>query len=91
MSIELDKDQRAAAIASLQRYLETEMDERIGNIAAGALLGFFLEEIAPLVYNQAVAEAQEKMQMRVQELDLELHEDGMRYWSRRGDTVRPRK
>ena len=77
MTIELDKDQRAAAIASLQRYLETEMDERIGNIAAGALLGFFLEEIAPLVYNQAVAQAQEKMQLRVQELDLELHEDAL--------------
>ena len=26
---------------------------QIGNIAAGALLGFFLEEPGPLVYNKA--------------------------------------
>jgi hypothetical protein len=28
------------------------MEEKIGNIAAAALLGFFLDEIGPLVYNR---------------------------------------
>jgi uncharacterized protein (DUF2164 family) len=37
------------------------LDERIGNIQAGALLGFFLEEIGPTVYNLAVQEAQERL------------------------------
>jgi uncharacterized protein (DUF2164 family) len=91
MALELDKEQRSAAIASLQRYLETEMDESVGNIAAGALLGFFLEEIAPLVYNQAIADAQEKMQARVQDLDLELHEEPLHYWSRKTGSSAPRK
>jgi uncharacterized protein (DUF2164 family) len=54
--------------------------EKIGNIAAGGLLGFFLEEVGPLIYNQAVADAQERMQARVSELDIELHEEPFTYW-----------
>lgn len=84
MPITLPKDQRDQAIASIERWFEEERGERIGNLAAGALLGFVLEEIGPSLYNQAVAEAQERLQQRVSELDIELHEDEFRYWSRRG-------
>ncbi|MCW5652371.1 DUF2164 domain-containing protein [Hydrogenophaga sp.] len=83
MAIDIPKDARAEAIASIQRYVEENMEERIGNIAAGGLLGFFLEEIAPLVYNQAVADVQERLQMRIGELDIEHHEDAFTYWRRR--------
>ncbi len=83
MPIELPRDERAQAIASIERYFNEELDQRIGNIGAGALLNFFLEEIAPLVYNQTVAEVQERLQQRLQELDIEFHEDGLQYWRRR--------
>ena len=86
MAIEIPKDARTQAIASIQRYFEENMDERIGNIAAGGLLGFFLEEIGPVVYNQAVAEVQERLQMRVAELDIEVHEDAFAYWRKREKT-----
>ena len=39
MPIELPEDTRAEAIASIQRYFDANMDEPIGNIAAGGLLG----------------------------------------------------
>ena len=55
MTIEISKEARQQAIASIERYFRENMDKKIGNIAAGALLGFFLEEIGPLVYNQAVS------------------------------------
>lgn len=84
MSITLPKPARDQAIASIERYFLEERDERIGNIAAGALLGFFLDEVGPTLYNQAVAEAQERLQQRVTELDIELHEDEFRYWHKRG-------
>ena len=88
MGIELSKEQRQQAIASIERYFEQNMDgERIGNVAAGALLGFFLEEIGPSLYNKGVADAQERLLMRAQELDIEIHEDEFRYWPRQG-TVR---
>ena len=80
MTIELPREVRAEAIKSIERYFEVNMEERIGNIQAGALLAFFLEEIGPSIYNKAVADAQERMQMRAAELDIECHEDEFRYW-----------
>ena len=62
------------------RYFAENMDERMGNVSAGALLGYFLDEIGPLVYNRAVADVQERLQARVQELDFEVHEDEFQYW-----------
>ena len=80
MAIELPKEARKVAIASIERWFEEERGERVGNIAAGALLNFVLEEIAPSVYNRAVADVQERLQMRVGELDIEIHEDEFGYW-----------
>lgn len=80
MTIELAKEDRDAALASLMRWFDENMDEPIGNLAAGALLGYFLEEIGPLVYNRAVADVQERLQARLAEIDLEVHEEPMRYW-----------
>jgi uncharacterized protein (DUF2164 family) len=80
MPIELPKEVRTQAIQSIERYFRENMDEPIGNIAAGALLGFLLEEIGPTVYNQAVADVQERLQLRISELDLEVHEDEFGYW-----------
>lgn len=90
MTIEIDKEARQQAIASIERYFQENMEERIGNIAAGALLGYFLEEIGPLVYNQAVTEVQERLQLRVSELDIEVHEDAFQYW-RKYDQVKKKR
>jgi uncharacterized protein (DUF2164 family) len=83
MTIELKKEARQEAIASIERYFRENMEEPIGNVAAGALLGFFLEEIGPAIYNQAVAEVQERLQARIMEVDIEVHEDEFQYWRRR--------
>jgi uncharacterized protein (DUF2164 family) len=80
MTIEIPKEARQQAITSIERYFRENMEEPIGNVAAGALLGFFLEEIGPLVYNRAVAEVQERLQARISEIDLEVHEDEFQYW-----------
>jgi uncharacterized protein (DUF2164 family) len=84
MTIELSKDARKEAIASIERYFRENMEEPIGNLAAGALLGFFLEEIGPAVYNRAVSDAQERLQARVAELDIEVHEEEFQYWRKYG-------
>jgi uncharacterized protein (DUF2164 family) len=80
MPIELPDEDRKQAIQSIQKYFQDNMEEPIGNVAAGGLLGYFLEEIAPLVYNKAVADAQDRLRMRVDELDIEVHEDAFQYW-----------
>ena len=43
MPIDVSKQARAAAIASMQRYFDENMDEPIGELPAGLLLNFFLE------------------------------------------------
>jgi len=80
MTIEISKEARHEAIASIERWFQENRDERIGNIAAGGLLGFFLEELGPIVYNKAVADVQERLQARVAELDIEIHEEEFQYW-----------
>lgn len=91
MTIALSKDAHKAAIASIERYFAENMDEKIGNIAAGALLGFLLEEVGPSIYNQAVADVQERLQARIAEVDIEVHEDEFGYWRKfdRKAKVRP--
>jgi uncharacterized protein (DUF2164 family) len=91
MSIELPKEVRTQAIQSIERYFRENMDEPIGNIAAGALLGFLLEEIGPTIYNKAVADVQERLQLRVSELDLEVHEDEFGYWRKFDRAARGKK
>jgi uncharacterized protein (DUF2164 family) len=90
MTIELSKDARKELITSIERYFRENMEEKIGNIAAGALLGFFLEELGAVVYNQAVADVQERLQARVAEIDIEIHEDEFQYW-RKFDRLRKGK
>jgi uncharacterized protein (DUF2164 family) len=82
MTIELSKEARQQAISSIERYFREHMEERIGNIAAGALLNFMLEELGPSIYNRAVAEVQERLSMRIAELDIEVHEDEFGYWQK---------
>lgn len=82
MELELNKTTRRDAIASIQRYFEVNMPEPIGEFAAGLLLNFILEEIGPAIYNQAVADAQIRLQQRVADLSGELYADEFPYWPR---------
>jgi uncharacterized protein (DUF2164 family) len=91
MPIELSKEARKEAVSSIERYFKENMDEPIGNIAASALLGFFLEEVGGSIYNQAVADVQERLQNRILELDIEIHEDEFQYWRRRERPAKGRK
>ena len=82
MSIELSKEARADAIASIQQYFERNLPEPIGELPASLLLNFFLEEIGPAVYNKAIADTQARFAVRVSDLSGELYEDEFQYWPR---------
>ncbi|PSN11773.1 DUF2164 domain-containing protein [filamentous cyanobacterium CCT1] len=80
MSIELPTETQREAIASIVRYFQEERDEEIGQIAASGLLRFFLEEIGPSIYNKAVADIQQRMQLHVTDLDIEFHQQEFQHW-----------
>jgi uncharacterized protein (DUF2164 family) len=80
MNVELSKEAHAEAVASIQRYFRENLPEEVGDLAAGLLLNFFIEEIGPAIYNQAVADAQPRMERHVSDLGGELYADEFRYW-----------
>ena len=80
MTIELSKETRATAVASIERWFTANMDMRVGNMQASELLEFFLKELAPSAYNKGVADAQAQMQTHVSEIDINCHESEFGYW-----------
>jgi uncharacterized protein (DUF2164 family) len=80
MDIELNKEVRARAVASIERWFKENADEPIGNIQAAALLNFFVAEIGPSVYNQAIADAQQYFQARTADLDGVCYQPEFSYW-----------
>ena len=90
MKINLSPEGRAEAVSSIQRYFDENFSEPVGELPASLLLNFFIEEIGPVVYNQAIADAQARMQSRISDLNGELFADEFQYWSRL-DAKRRRK
>ena len=90
MTIEITQEARQSAIDSLQRYFAQHLDDEIGNLAASALLNFFIEEVGPLIYNRAVSDVQSRLQERVLEVDAEVYEEPFQYWKRATEPRRKR-
>jgi len=82
MKVELTKQARAAAVGSVQRYFEENFPEPIGNLPAGLLLDFFVEEGGPVIYNKAILDAQARMQQHIVDMNGELYGDEFQYWPR---------
>lgn len=80
--IELPKANRGEAIASIRKYFEENLPEPIGELAAALLLDFLVEEIGPVIYNRAIADAQARMVQRVGDLSGDLYADEFQYWVR---------
>lgn len=83
MTLKLSPEARTTAIESLQRYCQENLDEPIGNLQAGALLDFFVQEIGPHLYNQAISDAQARLSAQVADLDIECFEEAGTYWKNR--------
>ncbi len=80
MTIELSKQVRADAVASIQRYFQENISEPIGNLAAGQLLNFFVEDIGPAIYNQAISDVQARIQRHLSDLESDLYAPEFQYW-----------
>ena len=90
MSIQPSKDTRSRMVASIQRFLQEETGEEVGALKAGRTLDFFLEELAPSVYNQAIADAQAFLGARLEDLGNVCFADEFAHWNQgRGVARRP--
>lgn len=91
VTLDISKQARADAIASIKRYFQENMPEPIGDLPAGLLLNFFIEEIGPAIYNRAIADAQKRMEQLVSDLNGELYADEFQYWPKVDNKRRNRR
>jgi uncharacterized protein (DUF2164 family) len=82
MAITLSPEATRQLMISIKRYAAEHLDQEFGDLQARLLLDYCLEEIAPVVYNQAIADAQRYFQGRVADLDGVCYEPEYTYWTR---------
>ena len=87
MAVRLSEDVTKEAIASIRRYCGEHLEVEIGDLQAGSLLDYFLKELAPSVYNAAIADAKTFLTDRLEDLDGTCHEREFSYWPK-GTSVR---
>lgn len=80
MAVTLSEDATKEAIASIRRYCAEHLEIEIGDLQAGSLLDYFLKELAPTVYNAAIADARTYFSGRLEDLEGTCHEREFGYW-----------
>ncbi len=79
MSIELKKEVKNRLLGSIQKYFQENMDEEIGDLKSILLFEFIVKEIGPVIYNQAISDAQSVLQNNINELDSVCYEPEERF------------
>lgn len=72
MSVKLTKEQREKALRDIQYYYSKEREEEITSLASELLLDFFLKEIAPTIYNEALQDAKAWFTAKLSDLDVDF-------------------
>jgi len=67
-SLKVTKERRDDMVLEIKNYFLKEREEEIGDLAAGLILDFILEKIAPEFYNQGVYDSHKYMGDAVEDL-----------------------
>jgi uncharacterized protein (DUF2164 family) len=82
MDIKLPKETEQKLTHSIQRYMTEHFGDDIGELKASLFLKFCLEEIAPSVYNRAIADAQGYFQERAMDLENVCFAQEFGHWNK---------
>jgi len=66
--IKISKETRGDMISSIKNHFEKEREEELGDLAAGLILDFIIEELAPEFYNQGVYDSYKYMNTHCEDL-----------------------
>lgn len=72
--IKLSEERRAALISNIGAMYAEEFDEELSSFRSEQLLDFFIRELGPAVYNQAIQDARVFMAQQLDDLDATFHE-----------------
>jgi uncharacterized protein (DUF2164 family) len=67
-TIKVTKEQRDKMIAAIKHYFLKNREEEIGDLQAGLMLDFIVEELAPEFYNQGVSDSYTYMKDTIEDL-----------------------
>ncbi len=73
MKLDIDKEKTKEMTEKIQKFIEDEFDESIGELRAGIVLDFFIKELGPPIYNQAIQDAQVFIQDKLIDLESTLY------------------
>jgi len=66
--IKITKERKDEMVARIQNFFLKEREEEMGDLAAGLILDFILEKLAPEFYNQGIDDAHKYMQDAAEDL-----------------------
>jgi uncharacterized protein (DUF2164 family) len=66
--LSLSKEKKDIMVSEIKKYFLKEREEEIGDLAAGLLLNFITERIAPEFYNKGINDAYGYMSERLEEM-----------------------
>ena len=67
-TLKVTKERRDEMISLIKNYFLKERDEEIGDLAAGLILDFILEKLAPEFYNQGVYDSHQYIKDAAEDL-----------------------
>lgn len=71
--VKLSKEQREMSIVQIQQFFEEERGETLGELAADGVLDFFLTNIGPYVYNQALGDCRQILNQRMVSMEEDIY------------------
>ena len=74
MRIRLSDERRVRMVDAIKRHFANEFDEPVSDFRAAGLLDFFVRELGPPVYNQAIRDAHKFMHEKLADLEGEIYE-----------------
>ena len=82
--IEIPAAARTRAIASIRRYFAEELDQEIGDLKAGLVFDYFVADIGPTIYNQAITDARAFFEERSADLAAVCYQAEFTFWEKMG-------
>jgi uncharacterized protein (DUF2164 family) len=74
MRIRLTDERRARTLRSVKKFWAETLDQELSDFTATRILDFFVKELGPPVYNQAIQDARAFLQGKLEDLDVEFYE-----------------
>jgi len=81
-SQDFEKHNIDSVVKSVQRYIDTEWEQEIGDLKARLLVDFILKEVAPFAYNKGIQDAQRFILQHVEDMPGTCFQPELTYWKK---------